>query len=500
LTAQDSQEPTLKASLLSLAITASLLMPAPALHAQTNELPTLGDASSSLVSLPEEYQLGRNWLRQLRAHATTLDNPLMLELLERLIYRLTPHADTPQTQLAFVIVDQPELNAFAVPGGIVGVNFGLLLHTQDEDEFSSVLAHELAHLSQRHFARRAEVGQNEAPVVLAALLASILIAATVDAEAGMAGIMATQGASIQNQLAYSRAWEREADRIGFTTMVKSGLDPQAMPDMFHNMLDAAKYYRKPPEFLLTHPLTSRRIADAASRAENHPAKPRRQSFLFSILRNEAVRHYRLEKKQASLFFSERLSRAKQPLQEATLNYTLATIELDQNNTQQARKYLTAIPDEWQAESPVLILKARILSAENDSAGAVAFLKRYQPWFPDSYAYNMAYANALQDNGKPAAALEVLKRLNTQRPENPTIWAHIAELARQENRMQLAHQAAAEAAFLTGADSRAARHMDLAILEATKSGNFQKREALQARLKKMAIADMEENRPGKRLTR
>lgn len=490
----------MKASLLSLAITASLLLPTSGLQAQSHDLPTLGDASSSLVSLSEEYQLGRNWLRQLRAQATTLDNPLMQELLESLIYRLTPHADTPQTtHLAFVVVDQPELNAFAVPGGIVGVNFGLLLHTRDEDEFSSVLAHELAHLSQRHFARRAEVGQNTGPVALAALLASILIAATVDAEAGMAGIMATQGAQIQNQLAYSRAWEREADRIGFATMVKAGLDPQAMPDMFHNMLDAAKYYRKPPEFLLTHPLTSRRIADAANRAENHPAKPRHQSFLFSILRNEAIRHYRLEKKQASLFFSEQLSKAKHPLQVAALNYTLASIELDQNNTEQARQYVSAIPDEWQSDSPALILKARIMTAEEDHAGAVRFLKRYQPWFPDSYAYNMAYVDALQHHGSHATALDVLKRLNTQRPENPAIWSRMAELALKQEDLLLAHQAAAEAAFLTGADSRAARHMDIAILEATKAGDFQKREALQERLKKMAIADVEQGQPGKRLT-
>lgn len=484
-------------SISTLAFLALTLSGTPA-QAQNNQLPTLGDASSSLISLQEEYELGRNWLRQLRAHAEILEEPLMQELLETLVYRLTPHANAPQTQLSFVTVDQKELNAFAVPGGIVGINFGLLLHTSDEDELSSVLAHELAHLSQRHFARRAEVSSNETPVALAALLASILIAATVDAEAGMAGIMATQGASIQNQLAYSRAWEREADRIGFTTMVEAGLDPNAMPDMFRSMLDAAKYYRKPPEFLLTHPLTSRRIADAADRAENYPARPRQRSFLFGILRNEAIRHYRLEDNQQSLFFADHLSRQTEPYQQAIFNYTLARIELDHRNPNRAWQYLEDIPDNWQSESPTLMLRANILAANGQTNAALKLMKQYQPWFPNSYAYNMAYARLLSENGDIATAQNILKHLNELRPENPAIWQALSELARENKQMILAHHAAGEAAFFRGDDSLSARHMDLAIMETTKQGDFQKREALRERLRHMAVAAPDKEKPRSKL--
>lgn len=468
---------------------------------ETLELPQLGDASSALISLPEEHQLGRHWLRQLRAHADIMEEPLMAELLETLVYRLLPHANTPQSQLEFVTVDQQELNAFAVPGGIVGVNFGLLLHTRDEDELSSVIAHELAHLSQRHFARRNEVSQNETPIALAALLASILIAATVDAEAGMAGIMATQGASIQSQLAYSRAWEREADRIGFNTMVKAGLDPHAMPDMFRNMLDAAKFYRKPPEFLLTHPLTSRRIADAAGRAENYPKRPRRRSFQFGILRNEAMRKYRLNKDQESLFFSDLASRNSTPYEQAILNYTLARIELDHHQPEAAANYLKRIPDNWKKECATLILEARILSALDKGAEALQLLETNHAWFPDGFAYNVALAEQLANQGHKKKALEVFKKINKQRPSDPAIWASIAELAKHTDDLVLAHHASAEALFLRGADSRSARHMDIAILEATKAGDFRRRETLRERLKKMAAAGLrqEESKPSRRLT-
>ena len=466
-------------------------------RSQDLQLPQLGDASSALVSLPEEHKLGRSWLRDLRAKADILEDPLMTELLESLVYRLLPHANTPQSQLAFVTVNQQELNAFAVPGGIIGVNFGLLLHTRDEDEMSSVIAHELAHLSQRHFARRNEVSQNEAPIALAALLASILLAATVDADVGMAGIMATQGASIQNQLSYSRAWEREADRIGFSTMVEAGLDPHAMPDMFRNMQDAAKFYRKPPEFLLTHPLTSRRIADAADRAERYATRPRRRSFLFGILRNEAMRQYQLAEDQQNVFFTRLLSRNPTLYDQAILNYTLAQIELDHERPEKAQQYAGRIPDAWKNESAAIIQQSHIMTALGKSAQALKLLEQQRHWFPESYAFNLAYTDQLSAMGQKKKAMDVLREINERRPDDPLVWAKLAELALQTENRLLAHQASAEALFLRGDDSRAARHMDLAILEATKAGNFKRREALRERLKKMAAAGMKQEQPGQK---
>ncbi|MEN9464960.1 MAG: hypothetical protein RL217_1141, partial [Pseudomonadota bacterium] len=186
------------------------------------QLPTLGNSASSYVSLQQEYDLGRLWLRQLRAQTNVSSDPVAIEFLENLIYRMVPNSEVQISNFEFVIVDSKDLNAFAVPGGIIGINYGLFLYTRDEDEMSGVLGHELAHLSQRHFARQIEQAEKQTPIALATLLASILLIATNNANLGMAGLIGSQAASIQQQLAYSREWEREADRLGIKTLANSG--------------------------------------------------------------------------------------------------------------------------------------------------------------------------------------------------------------------------------------------------------------------------------------
>ena len=246
-------------------------------EAQTN-LPSLGDSTSGLISMQQEQTLGHLWLRQLRSYQPTLDNPELTTWLADIVYQLVPHANLQLTDLELVIVDSPILNAFAVPCGVVGINYGLFLYTDDEDELASVLAHELAHLSQRHFARQVEAAQKQNPIALATLLASIVLIATNNPDAGFAGLVSSQAASIQNQLAFSRDFEREADRMGMHILADSGMDPNAMADMFDNMLGANRYQSSALEFLMTHPLTPNRVADAGNRAEKYASKPRKAGF------------------------------------------------------------------------------------------------------------------------------------------------------------------------------------------------------------------------------
>lgn len=217
-------------------------------QAASNDLPNLGDSTSGIVSLQQEQQLGRTWLRQLRNQAVLIDSPHAKQFLEDLVFQLVPYSDLNYSELEFVIVDQATLNAFAVPGGIIGINYGLLMHARDEDELAAVLAHELAHLSQRHFARRIEQSQKQQPIAMAAILASILLIASNNPDAGFAGLMSSQAANIQEQLAYSRDWEREADRLGIKTLAAAGLDPQAMPSMFEQMQRASRFSQRPQSF------------------------------------------------------------------------------------------------------------------------------------------------------------------------------------------------------------------------------------------------------------
>jgi len=272
----------------------------------SNDLPELGDSTSGLVSQTQEHQLGRIWLRQLRAQTRTINDPITLSFIEDLIFRLAPHSEVRDHRFEFVVIDQGDLNAFAVPGGIIGINMGIFLHATDEDEISSILAHELAHLSQRHFARQIENSKRQAPIALASLLASILLMASNNADAGFAGLVSTQAASIQNQLAYSREWEREADRTGMKTLVNSGLDPHAMPSMFQQMLAANRYSQRPPEFLMTHPITDTRVSDAANRAQAYKIKQRTRSFNFLILQQRAKIRYLLPEEDQLAYFDRLL--------------------------------------------------------------------------------------------------------------------------------------------------------------------------------------------------
>lgn len=187
-----------------------------------NDLPSLGDSSSGIVSPEQEHQLGRAWLSLLRAQVPQLSDPQLKDFVERSVYKLAESSQLQDRRLEFVLLDSPQLNAFAAPGGIIGVNGGLFLHAQTEAEYASVLAHELAHLSQRHFARGLEEQKRMQLPLMAAMLAGVVAAAAGAGDAGIAAIVSTQAAAIQAQRRFSRQNEQEADRIGIVNLERAG--------------------------------------------------------------------------------------------------------------------------------------------------------------------------------------------------------------------------------------------------------------------------------------
>ena len=207
-------------------LTLTCLLATPAL---ASDLPALGDASSSIVSPEQEHQLGRAWLNVLRGQVKSLPDPLLKDFVESSVYRLAETSQLQDRRLVFVLLDSPQLNAFAAPGGVIGVNGGLFLHAQTEGEYASVLTHELAHLSQRHFARGLEEQKRMQVPMMAAMLAGVVAAAAGAGDAGIAAIASTQAAAIQSQRRFSRQNEQEADRIGILNLQQAGYDPRAMP-------------------------------------------------------------------------------------------------------------------------------------------------------------------------------------------------------------------------------------------------------------------------------
>ena len=183
--------------------------------AQESSLPNIGGSGGGgLISDQQEAEIGRQVMISIRRSAPRITDPLVYDYLSSIVYRLVPYASLSNTDLTLTLIDDPAINAFAVPGGVVGVNGGLFLNSVTEQQFASVLAHELAHLSQRHFARRLEQQKNSAPLALAGMIAGIVLTAVTQSDIGIAAIAGTQALAIQNMLSYSRANEQEADRVG----------------------------------------------------------------------------------------------------------------------------------------------------------------------------------------------------------------------------------------------------------------------------------------------
>lgn len=454
----------------------------------SQQLPSLGDSASSYVSLQQEHELGRLWLRQLRAHSHVIEDPLAVQFLEQTIYRLVPHSEVSINEFEFVIVDQRELNAFAVPGGIIGINYGLFLYTQDEDELSGVLAHELAHLSQRHFARQLEAADKQAPIAIATLLASILLIATNNPDIGFAGLIGSQAASIQRQLSYSREWEREADRVGIQTLAKADLDPTAMPSMFQQMLKASRYQQRPPEFLTTHPITEARIADAADRAENFESKPRTQSFEFLVLQQAATLNYQLQGEQRLQYLHNLLSQnlLSDEHRSATY-YSLAKLQLQQHQTLAALESWHKMDDSAKDRSAAVALFAQILQQQNQPQKAVKVLLDVLPFMPKDYVLLHALASLYDQQTNYVAASDTWKQLADLRPNEPTVWKNYARSAHNAKQVRQALHAQAEFLFLTAQQPQALRQMELAIQEAKKEGNLKQQLALKQRQQSMASA-------------
>ena len=228
-------------------------------------LPELGDRVSGAVSSSQEKMIGREFLKQVYFQAPLITDPLIQEYTELLIYRLSEFSEVKDRNFRVILIDDASLNAFAAPGGIIGVNGGLFLNADNEGQFASVLSHELAHLSQRHFARNILNAKDRSLTSSLAMVSSIalaLISSNPQALAVGQAFLQTQG------LRYSRLFEKEADRVGFANLIRAGYDPKSMGEMFENMNDLRKLAGEaPPEFLLTHPLSSSRINDAMNAAE-----------------------------------------------------------------------------------------------------------------------------------------------------------------------------------------------------------------------------------------
>jgi predicted Zn-dependent protease len=248
--------------------------PGPLTGPATQELPDIGSPAEAVLSNADEYQIGTMIMREIRDSGELVDDPELSGYIQDIGQRLASHAQEGDRRFTFFVIKDPGVNAFAIPGGFVFVNAGLILATSSESELAGVLAHEISHVTQRHAVRGLLQQSHASLVSTAAMLAAILLgAASHNVNAGMAGVTVGQGAALQQQLNFSREDEYEADRIGIGVMANAGFDPAAMATFFETIGRHMGSYgenAKIIELLQTHPLSSARVAEAKNRAAKYP--------------------------------------------------------------------------------------------------------------------------------------------------------------------------------------------------------------------------------------
>ncbi|MGH6885627.1 MAG: M48 family metallopeptidase, partial [Geminicoccales bacterium] len=262
---------------------------APALAQTTgSELPDIGTPASTTLSLADEYKIGLMIVRGLREAGQIVEDPEINEYLQSLGMRLASQAHEGAHRFTFFAVSDSSINAFALPGGFIGVNAGLVKATRSEAELAGVLAHEIAHVTQRHIARSIQNAGRANMASLAAMLAAILLGATtgVPADAVLGGVTAAQGLAAQSQINYTRANEAEADRVGIGILSAAGFDPVGMPEFFGTMQQrAGGAGRNIPDLLRSHPVTSERIAETRDRASRMPRPRTPDSTSYALVRD-----------------------------------------------------------------------------------------------------------------------------------------------------------------------------------------------------------------------
>ena len=411
-------------------------------------LPNLGNASTSLFSPEQEYQLGRAWLRLFRRGAPILQDPQLQDYLERLVFQLAEHSELQDRRIEVVVVDNPVINAFAVPGGVIGVHSGLLLYAQSEDEVAMVLAHEIAHLSQRHFSRGVEQQRQQAITTMAGLLASAVLVATSGGAAGLAALSATQAASQSASLRYSRSNEQEADRIGMQTLVDAGMDPHAAPRMFERMLVNSRHSRDIPEFLRTHPLSENRVSDTRNRALQYPAREAEPKLRYQLMRARVQAHHKEVPQDAVALFRSELE--GEPRHREAARYGLAISLMRAGQPEAARKELEQLLQRRPRQEEYLIAEARLAGSTGKAGAAAQTLEAALERDAGSYPLAMAYAEALMRNNEPRIAEQALRTQIRRRPADPALWYLLAEVQGLAGNILGLHQSRAEYFMLYGA--------------------------------------------------
>jgi len=460
---------------------------APAGVAPQSELPTLGDASREDMSPAMEKRLGDEIMQSLRFERDYLDDPPIIDYLNNFGTRLVDarpgaRGDANLDYYFFAIRDK-NLNAFALPGGYIGVHSALLLAAQTESELASVLSHEVGHVAQRHIARQLGAQKNDALIPLAAMLLAAL-AAKSNPDAAMGVFLGGQGLAIQRQLNFGRDAEREADRIGFQIMNSAGYDASGMVAFFQRMQNSTRLYSDVvPPWLMSHPLTTERIADIQARIREQKFSQRVDGMDFHLIRART----RVLQDESSQGLLETEAVFKNQIQQpgrqnvAAGQYGMAMVSLKRSQFEAAKEWLdkaratiekpppagafsTPIPL-GTAESALAYMSLEIKLAQENKpeviAAAIEEARLAQGRFPLARGLVWQYADALIKGGKYEEATRFLRDQLQMYRREPELHDYMAQAYAKQGKIALQHISLAESYVLLGGTLAALDQLALA---------------------------------------
>ncbi|KXS33677.1 MAG: Peptidase M48 Ste24p [Candidatus Gallionella acididurans] len=409
-------------------------------------LPDLGDVSQAALTPLQEREIGQQSMMQIRASKQFLDDSEVNDYLNQIGYRLVENSPEPGLEFEFFAVNDYGINAFAMPGGFIGVNAGLLLITQSESELASVLSHEISHVTQHHLARMIASQQGDSLISMATIALAILAART-NPQASEAAIISAQARSMQKQLNFTRSYEEEADRIGLQLLRKSGFNTHAMPEFLERMQNSTRLLEgNAPNYMRTHPITSDRIAEIENRVQKDPYRLIPDSLNFQLVRTKLIGAQKTAP-AAIAFFSEALGPQGYGNPVAQ-RYGLVSALLRDNQIDRAAQELAILRKQAQdnpmyRNNPMIAtLTGRVMRAQKNNAATLAFYRNAVLNFPQHRALTYDYADLLLQDNQAETALKLLSEQVGLHPTDTRLYDLQARAYAMQGKALEEHQALA----------------------------------------------------------
>lgn len=424
----------------------------------SDNLPDIGTTAGNTLSIGEEMQMGDFYVRQLRASAPLINDPLLNDYINKLGQRLVAHAWSVKTPFHFFLIRNDEINAFAFFGGNVVLHSALFRYTDNESQLASVMAHEISHVTQRHLARAMQEQQKDAPLTWVGALGSILLAMA-NPQAGMAALTGTLAGTQQGVISFTQQNEQEADRIGLQVLQRSGFDPEAMPDFLQKLADQSRFSSKPPEMLLTHPLPDSRLADTRNRANQMKPVVVQSSQDYYMAKVRALGMYATGQNQLTDDLLQTLEKGNAREQTAA-SYGKAVQFLQAKSFANAQKIIAPMLASQRDNIWYLDIMTDIYIGLKQPQQAVSMLRSAKAVSANPVV-QLNLANAYVEAKQPAEASKILYRYTWAHKDDPNGWDLLAQACADQGLTDEEEAARAETLALDGQLDQAIRSLSSA---------------------------------------